>query len=167
MNFDEMKSVLRPMAVLHDGVWQRCEGVWLETDHPLKARVILNGKEFIVDGRTFIDYRGYSEADINLEIIQRNISSLPKLKKKQNPLRGEHTAARLERIMAAEAPAYRIVNRNGRAQAVPWPGPMAEDDNIRRTFEEIIVAEPPRATEPPPTRHTGAAMPEPPRADNV
>lgn len=148
MNSDDrltdMMTRLRPMAVLHDGIWQAGEGTWLDVGN-YKAKVFLRGMEIVCDSKHFLDLDGYGPKDIALEITRRNISTLPKATKrvKTHP----------DPIPRAPRPAnepplqpYRVVSRGGRPHALPYPRYQEE---LPPEPPHQIVVDPPAAEEPP------------------
>lgn len=80
---DKMLKEFRPMAILLDGIWQIGSGLYLSVKVPYTVKFILNGKEIIIDKHPFLDFYGYTDSDVEKAVIQRNLSTLPPLKKKR------------------------------------------------------------------------------------
>lgn len=112
---------LHPMAVYLDGIWQKVEGAWFGSNGE-KARILLNGKEMVVHGKHLMDLAGYGPEDVASEIIQRNISTLPRLSPPKK------TSTQPFRLNPQAIPqAYRVVSRNGQPHAVPYENERPPD----------------------------------------
>lgn len=135
---NDMMIRLRPMAVLSDGIWQRAEGVWTDIG-AYKARVILQGRELMCDGKHFLDLDGYGPSDVAMEIVRRNLSTLPKQQRKSRQILEPPQRPRNEVFYQP----YRVVNRNGRPHAVPYPQPMPIEDLPPLEPPHQVVYEPP------------------------
>lgn len=133
----DMMTRLRPMAVFNSGVWQRAEGVWLDIEN-YKARCLLNGKELICDGRSFIDLDSLGESDIYSEITKKNIATLPRQQQKKSR-QIAFEPPRFRESLESRLPQYRVIRRNGLPHAVPNPHPADLEMPSESVGHQIVI----------------------------
>jgi len=77
----------RSMLARIDGIWRCCTGHYIQPlCDPLTAKVVVNGKEYIVCGSDFLNYDGYNEVGLESSVIAKNIQSLPPAPKRKEPI---------------------------------------------------------------------------------
>lgn len=80
---EKLLKIPRCMAIKLNGTYQLGRGVYISLLSPYKAKIILNGKEFIAGEAEFLDLEGYNDEDALTYVISRNIQLLMNNRKKK------------------------------------------------------------------------------------
>lgn len=74
---DKLYRQERSIAARVDGIWRSVKGVYIAPAESGKAQIILNGKFVTIMPGHWIDLHGYTDLQIEYEIVRRNLASLP------------------------------------------------------------------------------------------
>jgi len=74
---DKLYRQERNFAVRVDGIWRFAKGVYLSPAESGRIQVVLNGKFTVIEPGHSLDLQGYSDVQVEREVIRRNLASLP------------------------------------------------------------------------------------------